>query len=59
MKVEREKQEIEDDIRKDQEMVAATTAKFESSLQQLQTLVPKELGITVPKYTETRTQWIH
>ena len=57
----REKQEIEDDIALDNKMLDATQAKFDKSLSQLQTLIPSELGITVPTYsvrnTLSKTRW--
>ena len=58
----RDKQEIEDDIALDNKMLDATQAKFDKSLSQLQTLIPSELGITVPTYSVrnaslTRTRW--
>lgn len=51
----REKEEIENDIIEDNKMLAATQAKFNKSLQQLQSMIPKELGITVPEYDITNT----
>ena len=51
----REKEEIENDIYEDNKMLAATQAKFNKSLQQLQTMIPKDLNITVPEYNITKT----
>ena len=31
---------------------------FKKQLDKLQTLVPKEMGLKVPQYTESRTRWI-
>lgn len=46
----KEKEEIENDILEDNKMLEATQAKFNQSLKQLQSMIPKELGITVPEY---------
>lgn len=57
----RDQQEIDDDIALDNAMLDATQAKFDKSLSQLQTLIPSELGITVPTYsvrnTLSRERW--
>lgn len=58
----RDQQEIDDDIALDNQMLDATQAKFDKSLSQLQTLIPSELGISVPTYSVrnaslTRTRW--
>ena len=57
----REQQEIADDLALDNKMLDATQAKFDQSLNKLQTLIPEELGITVPTYsvrnTLTRERW--
>ncbi|KAK8900204.1 hypothetical protein M9Y10_002527 [Tritrichomonas musculus] len=47
----REKEEIENDILEDQKMLQATQDKFNKSLAQLQSMIPPELGITVPQFT--------
>jgi hypothetical protein len=51
----REKREVEDDIALDNAMIAATQAKFNQSLRSLDNLIPSELGITVPAYTENQS----
>lgn len=43
-----EQKEIDDDLALDQSMLATSKAQFEKSLQQLKTLIPEELGISVP-----------
>lgn len=48
---EREKKEMEDDLRMDQEMLEASQKKFDQSLARLQSVIPPEMNITVPKYT--------
>jgi hypothetical protein len=52
---EREKEEIQADIAFDEFSLAERQQKFEKSLQKLQTLVPEETGIKVPKYTPSRS----
>lgn len=46
-----EKEEIENDILEDQKMLQATQDKYNKSLAQLQSMIPPELGITVPQFT--------
>ncbi|OHS93955.1 trichohyalin [Tritrichomonas foetus] len=50
-----EKEEIENDIRQDEEMLRMAQEKFDRSLAQMQNLIPPELGITVPKYTVSKS----
>lgn len=52
----KEKEEIENDIIEDNKMLAATQAKYNQSLKQLQSMIPKELGITVPEYDITNSR---
>lgn len=44
----KDKKEIEDDIALDQKMLATSKAQFDKSLKQLKTLIPEELGISIP-----------
>jgi hypothetical protein len=51
----REQQELEDDMEKDRAMLEASQAEFDKSLSKLQTLIPPEAGIQVPKYTVSKS----
>ena len=46
----REKKEREEELLFDQRALSQTQADFDKNLQNLQSLVPPELGITVPQY---------
>jgi hypothetical protein len=50
-----EEREIQLDRERDAEMIAATQQKFDRSLTNLQSLIPPEAGIEVPKYTVSRS----
>lgn len=50
----REQREKEQELEDDKKMLASTQAKFTVQLNRLKELVPPELGIEVPEYSETK-----